>query len=119
MSPVGWKPRARQQFSASKTRICSSKPVAGEFQLKSGIHPFGWEPRAKHSSFSAGRAILRSSRTVAQQPQQQHQPQAAAGVGVQQPSVAKFSRMVGGGRGGGGGCGDANAGRGGAGRCGF
>ena len=54
-----------------------------------------------------------------QQPQQQQQPQAAAGGGVQQPSVANFSRMVGGGRGGGGGCGGANAGRGGAGRCAF
>ena len=49
-SPVGWKPRARQQFSASKTRICSSRTVAGEFQLKSGIHPFGWKPRTKNSS---------------------------------------------------------------------
>ena len=53
------------------------------------------------------------------QPQQQQQPQAVAGGGVQQPSVANFSRMVGGGRGGGGGCRGANAGRGGAGRCGF
>ena len=43
MSPVGWKLRARQQFSADTTRICSSRTV------------------------SVGRAILRSSRTVAGQ----------------------------------------------------
>ena len=47
MSPVGWKPRVRQQFSAGKRRICSSRTVAGEFQLKSGVPPFGWKPRAK------------------------------------------------------------------------
>ena len=47
MSPVGWKPRARQQFSTGKTKICSSRTVAGQFQLKSGMHPFGWQPRAK------------------------------------------------------------------------
>ena len=51
-------------------------------------------------------------------------PAAAAATGGlgglgQQPSVANFSRTVGGGRGGGGGCGDAKAGRGGAGRGGF
>ena len=62
MSLVGWKHRTRQQFSAGKTRICSSKTVAGQFQLISGRHPFGWKPRAKQE-FSAGRAILRSSRT--------------------------------------------------------
>ena len=66
MSPVGWKHRARQQFSAGKTRICSSRTVAGQFQLQSGMHPFGWKPRAKQQ-FSAGRAILCSSRTVAGQ----------------------------------------------------
>ena len=53
MSPVGWKPGARQQVSAGKTRICSSKTVAGQFQLKSGMHPFGCKPRAKQQ-FSAG-----------------------------------------------------------------
>ena len=51
MSPVGWKPRARQQFSASKTRICSSRTVAGQFQHKSGMPPFGWKPRAKKQQF--------------------------------------------------------------------
>ena len=66
MSPVGWKPGARQQFSAGKTRICSSRTVAGRFQLKSGMHPFRWKPRDKQQ-FSAGRAILRSSRTLAGQ----------------------------------------------------
>ena len=65
MSSVGWKPRAKQQFSASKTRICSSRTVARQFQLKSGMPPFGRKPRGKNSSFSAGRAILCSSRTVA------------------------------------------------------
>ena len=44
MSPVGWKPEARQQFSAGKTRIFISRTVAGEFQLKSAMHPFGWKP---------------------------------------------------------------------------
>ena len=43
MGLVGWKLRARQQSSADKTRICSSRTA------------------------SAGRAILRSSRTVARQ----------------------------------------------------
>ena len=43
MSPVGWKLRARQQFSTDKTRICSSRTV------------------------SVSRAISRSSRTVAGQ----------------------------------------------------
>ena len=50
-SPVGWKPRARQQFSTSKTRICSSRTVARQFQLNAGMPPFGWRPRAKSSSF--------------------------------------------------------------------
>ena len=31
MSPVRWKPRARQQFSAGKTRTCSSRTLAGSF----------------------------------------------------------------------------------------
>ena len=65
MSPVGWKPRARQQFSAGKTRICSCR-TAGQFQLKPGMHPFVWKPRAKQQS-SASRAILRSSTTAAGQ----------------------------------------------------
>ena len=47
MSPFGWKPRARQQFNASKTRICSSRTVAGQFHLKSSMSSFGWKPRAK------------------------------------------------------------------------
>ena len=66
MSPFGWKPRARQQFSSDNTRICSSRRVAGQFHLKAGMHPFGWKPRAKQQ-FSAGRAILCSSRPVAGQ----------------------------------------------------
>ena len=53
MSPVAGKPGARQQFSAVKTRIWSSRTVAGQFQLKSGMHPFGCKPRAKQQ-FSAG-----------------------------------------------------------------
>ena len=64
---LGCKPKTRQQFSADKTRICSSRTVAGQFQFKSGMPPFGWKPRAKNSCFSAGRVILRSSRTVAGQ----------------------------------------------------
>ena len=62
--------------------------------------------------------IQQPQQQLQQQPQQQ-QPQTAAGGGVQQPSVANFSRMVGGGRGGGGVFGGATEGRGGAGRCGF
>ena len=65
MSPVGRKPRARQQFSAGKTRICSCR-TAGQFQLKTGMHPFVRKLRAKQQ-FSASRAIFRSSRTVAGQ----------------------------------------------------
>ena len=56
MSPVGWKLRARQLFSADKTRICSSRTVsigratlcssrtvAGQCQIRSGMHPFRLE----------------------------------------------------------------------------
>ena len=43
MSPVGWKPRAREQFSAGKMRICNSGTVAGQCQIRSGMHPFGWK----------------------------------------------------------------------------
>ena len=38
----------------------------GQFQLNSGMHPVGWKPTARRQ-FSAGRAIRRSSRTVAGQ----------------------------------------------------
>ena len=44
MSPFGWKPRARQQFSAGKTRICNRGTVAGQCLIRSGMHPFGWKP---------------------------------------------------------------------------
>ena len=56
MSPVGWKLRARQQFSTDKTRIYSSRTVsasrailrssrkvAGQGQIRSGMHPFRLE----------------------------------------------------------------------------
>ena len=56
MSPVGWKLKARQQFNAGKTRICSSRTVsvgrailrssrtvAGQCQIISGMHPFWLE----------------------------------------------------------------------------
>ena len=56
MSPVGWKLKSRQQFSADKMRICSSRTVsagraifrrsrtvAGQCQIRSGMHPFGWK----------------------------------------------------------------------------
>ena len=56
MSPVGWKLRAKQQFSKDKTRICSSRTVsagrailrssrtvAGQCQIRSGMHPFRLE----------------------------------------------------------------------------
>ena len=56
MSPVGWKLRARQQFSTDKTKICSSRTVsagrailrgsrtvAGQCQIRSGVHPFRLE----------------------------------------------------------------------------
>ena len=86
-SLVGWKPRAIQQFSASKTRICSSKKVARQFQLKSGMPPLGWKPKAKHSSFNAGRAILRSSKTVAVSNQIGHAP-------VQSEAATTESREV-------------------------
>ena len=69
MSPVGWKLGARQQVSAGKTRICSSRTVAGQFQLKSGMHPFGCKPRAKQQ-FSAGSGSSQqknSSRAVSNQ----------------------------------------------------
>ena len=39
----------KEQFSAGKTRRCSSRTVAGEFQLKLGIHQFSWKPKAKNS----------------------------------------------------------------------
>ena len=56
MSPVGWKLRTRQQFSVDKTRfrssrtvsagraiLRSSRTVAGQCQIRSGMHPFGWK----------------------------------------------------------------------------
>ena len=56
MSPVGWKLRARQQFSADKTEICSSRIVSAgrailrssrtvveQCKIRSGMHPFGWK----------------------------------------------------------------------------
>ena len=35
--------RARQQFSTDKTRICSSRTVVGQCQIRSGMHPFRLE----------------------------------------------------------------------------
>ena len=35
----------------------------GSFQIRSGMHPLDWKPRATQQS-SAGQAILRSSRTI-------------------------------------------------------
>ena len=104
MHPFGWKPRARHQLSAGKTRFRSSKrTVAGQFQLKIGHEPgrleaqghtavqyrqnetlqqqncsggvstqighalVRLEAQGQKQQFSAGRAILRSSRTVAGQ----------------------------------------------------
>ena len=70
MSPVG-KPGARQQFSAGKTRICSTRTVAGQFQLKSGMHPFGCKPRAKQqfSADSGSSQQKNSSRAVSKSDQ--------------------------------------------------
>ena len=64
--PVGWKHKARQQFSAGKTRISKSRTVTGQFQPNSSMHPVGWKPTARRQ-FSAGRALCRSSRTIAGQ----------------------------------------------------
>ena len=80
------------------------------------------QPHHLHSRPCRTRRRIRSASTAA--PDSAADPATAAaaaagGRGVQQPSVANFSRIVGGGRGGGGGCVSANAGRGGAGRCGF
>ena len=73
MNPVGWKLRARQQFSTDKTRfrssrtvsagraiLHSSRTVAGQCQIRSGMHPF-WlkaattesrEVRVSHVTFN-------------------------------------------------------------------
>ena len=44
MHPFGWKPTAKQQFSASRATLRSSRTVAGQCQIRSGMHPFGWKP---------------------------------------------------------------------------
>ena len=33
-----------QQFSAGRAILCSSRTVAGQCQIRSGMHPFGWKP---------------------------------------------------------------------------
>ena len=43
MHPVGWKPTARRQCSAGRAIRRSSRTVAGQLQLKSGMHPFRLE----------------------------------------------------------------------------
>ena len=80
MHPFGWKRRARQQFTAGKTRFRSNRrTVARQFYIKPGMSPVVWKLRARQQlstdkmricsrrTVSAGRAILRSSRTVAGQ----------------------------------------------------
>ena len=56
----------RQEFNSEKVRNRSSRTVAGQFQPKSGIHPFGWKPGARQQ-FSVGKTRICSSRTVAGQ----------------------------------------------------
>ena len=45
-----------------KARYRRSGTMAGQFQPESGIHPFGWKPRARQR-FSAGKTSICSSRT--------------------------------------------------------
>ena len=47
---------------AGRAILRSSRTVAGQFQIRSGMHPSGWKPRVRQE-FSAVQAILRSSRT--------------------------------------------------------
>ena len=63
MHPFVWKPRAKQQFSASRAILRSSRTVAGQFRIRSDMHPLDWKPRVRQQS-SAGQAILCSSRTI-------------------------------------------------------
>ena len=46
MSPVGWKPRNRQQFSAGKTRTCSSRTVTRTCSSRTGavLTQIGYAP---------------------------------------------------------------------------
>ena len=55
MNPVGWKPRARQQFSAGKTRICSSRTLAGSFNSKQVCTRSVGSPRLNSSPAQAER----------------------------------------------------------------
>ena len=47
MHPFGWKPPARQQFSAGRTIFRSSRTVVEQFQIRSGMNPFGWKPTTR------------------------------------------------------------------------
>ena len=47
-------PAADEQFRAKKTTYLRCRTMAGVFQPKSGIHPFGWKPKARQR-FSAGK----------------------------------------------------------------
>ena len=83
MSPVGWKPRAKQQFSVGRAILRSSRTVAGQFQIRSGMHPFGWKPRAIQQ-FSAGKKRFRSSRrTVAGKSEISQQQNGGGAVSIQ------------------------------------
>ena len=55
-----------ERVRAKKARYRSSGTMAGQFQPKSGIHSFGWKPRARQR-FRAGKTRICSSRTVAGQ----------------------------------------------------
>ena len=45
MPPFGWKPRAKKSsFSAGRAILLSSTTAAGQCQIRSGMHPFGWKP---------------------------------------------------------------------------
>ena len=53
----------KQQFSADRAILRSSRTVAGQCQIRSGMHPFGWKPLQSSlgspSDVDVGRAFHR------------------------------------------------------------
>ena len=54
-TPVRLEAQGQTAFSAGKTRACSSRTVAGQFQVKLGMHLFGWYRGPNRRSVQAER----------------------------------------------------------------
>ena len=115
MSPVGWKLRARQQLCTDKTRICnrrtvsvgrailrSSRTVAGQCQIRSGMHPFGWkslqpslERSQCHTSHLTRDAKIQNSLALAKAAADRAVPCRESEISQQQNSGGVVSTQIG------------------------